>query len=102
MKSYWTYILTNSTNKVLYIGVTNNLHRRIAEHKSCTIDGFTKKYQLKKLVWFQEFSSPVDAIACEKMVRGWLRSKKEELINKMNPGWNDLAEDIDSSASASE
>lgn len=97
MKQYWTYILTNRNNRVLYIGVTNNLHRRIAEHKNGTTEGFTKKYKLNKLVWLQEFSSPIDAIASEKMIKGWLRSKKEDLINATNPRWDDLAKDLDSS-----
>jgi len=91
-------MLTNSTNKVLYTGVTNNMSRRIAEHKSKSIDGFTKKYNLTKLVWFQEFSNPTDAIASEKIIKGWLRSKKMNLINRINPEWKELASDLDSSA----
>jgi len=94
MKAFYVYILTNYTNKVLYVGVTNSLTRRIYEHKSKQVEGFTKKYNLTKLVYFEEFNSPKDAIASEKRIKGWLRRKKNNLINSINPEWKDLAAEL--------
>lgn len=91
MKSYFVYILTNFTNKVLYVGITNNLIRRMYEHKNKLIDGFTKKYNLTKLIYFEEFSRVEDAIAAEKKIKGWLRIKKIKLIESVNPKWKDLS-----------
>jgi putative endonuclease len=71
--------------------MTNNLYRRIYEHKNKLIAGFSSKYNLNKLVWFQEFGSVNESIATEKKLKGWLRRKKNELINSRNPDWNDLA-----------
>lgn len=90
MKSYWVYILTNKINTVLYIGITDNLTRRIYEHKSKLIYGFTKQYNVTKLVWFEEFASPTDAISAEKKLKGWTRWKKVQLIQKENPIWKEL------------
>jgi putative endonuclease len=83
------------TNKsgTLYVGVTNNLKKRVYEHKSKLIDGFTKKYNITRLLYFETFSDIRSAIRREKTIKGWLRRKKVELINKSNPEWNDLAED---------
>lgn len=91
MKSYYVYILTNITNKVLYAGITNNIERRIYEHKHKLIEGFTKKYNLKKLVYLEEFNDVNDAIAAEKRIKGWLRIKKIKLIELNNPEWKDLS-----------
>ncbi len=91
MKAYYVYILTNKYNKVLYIGVTNDLQRRVYEHKRGTIEGFTKKYNLTKLVYFEEFTNINDAIAAEKKLKGWLRLKKIALIESKNPDWKDLS-----------
>lgn len=91
MKQYYVYILTNYSNNVLYTGVTNNLERRIYEHKNKLIDGFTKKYNLNKLVYFDEFSDINDAISAEKKVKGWLRIKKINLVKSRNPEWKDLS-----------
>ena len=91
MKSYWVYILTNWNNKVLYIGVTSNLEKRVFEHKNKLVDGFTKKYNISKLVYFEEFSNPGDAISAEKKLKGWVRSKKTALIELKNPNWEDLS-----------
>ncbi len=73
----YVYIMTNKPNGTLYIGVTNNLERRVAEHKSGTIDGFTKKYELRNLVWYEEYFNIADAIAREKQMKEWQRSWKE-------------------------
>ncbi|MBP5616848.1 MAG: GIY-YIG nuclease family protein [Elusimicrobiaceae bacterium] len=85
------YILTNHTNTVLYIGVTSNLERRIYEHKSGLLPGFSKRYKLCKLVHCESCSSILDAIRREKQLKSWRRSWKEELINRVNPQWKDLS-----------
>ena len=90
---YWVYILTNKHCSTLYIGMTNDLDRRVAEHKCGEIPGFTQRYQLKRLVWFEHFRDVNEAIACEKKLKGWLRSKKNALIAKNNPRWLDLSAD---------
>ena len=89
-KRYYTYILTNKYNEVLYIGVTNDLARRVAEHRSGTIPGFTQKYNCHKLVYFEEYSEVEMAIAREKQLKKWSRPKKETLIATMNKEWEDL------------
>ncbi len=83
-------MLTNRNNKVLYTGITNDLERRIFEHKNKLIYGFTAKYNLTKLVYFEEFSNINDAITSEKKIKGWLRQKKNKLIESLNPSWDDL------------
>ncbi len=93
MKTYYVYILTNKMNNVLYVGVTNNLERRISEHKNKLIGGFTKKYNLNKLVLFEDTNDVRVAIEREKQLKNWQRAWKDELITKRNPEWNDLAED---------
>ena len=100
MKEYSVYILTNISNKVLYTGVTNNLSRRMYEHKNKPIPGFSSKYNLCKLVYFEAFNSIDDAIGNEKRIKGWLRSKKIALIEQSNPQWNDLSEDVEPSLQA--
>ena len=90
-KNYYVYIMTNCKNTVLYIGVTNNLERRVYEHKNKLIEGFSKRYNLNKLVYFECSQDIVIAIAREKQLKGWLRSKKISLIESVNPNWNDLA-----------
>ena len=90
MKSYFIYILTNKNNTVLYTGVTNNLVRRIWEHKSQLTAGFTKKYNITKLVYYESFDNPTDAIKREKQIKAGSRKKKIELLNKFNPEWKDL------------
>ena len=88
--NFYVYILTNKNNKVLYTGVTNDLERRVYEHKQKLINGFTSKYNLTKLVYFQDFSRIDDAIAAEKRIKGWLRVKKIKIIESVNPNWDDL------------
>ena len=91
---YYIYILTNKTNTVLYTGVTNDLKRRLYEHKSGMIDGFTKKYHAHKLVYFEECSEIREAIIREKQLKGWRRDKKNALIEKKNPEWLDYGEKL--------
>ena len=86
---YYVYILASKANAMLYIGVTNNLSRRLCEHKNGEIDGFTKKYGIHKLVFFETFSDINDAIACEKRLKRWIRAKKNALIESKNPNWDD-------------
>ncbi len=80
-----------SYSGTLYIGVTNNLQRRVYEHKQGAADSFTKKYACTKLVYFEQFSDIEEAIRREKQIKGWKRIRKEELINSINPHWEDLA-----------
>lgn len=89
---YYIYILTNKSNAVMYIGVTNNLHRRLHEHKMEQIEGFTKKYHVHKLVYFEEYTNVNDAIAREKQLKRWVRAKKNWLVETKNPHWYDLGE----------
>ncbi len=93
MKQYWIYLLTNKSNKVLYTGVTNNLERRIYEHKHKLFKGFSERYNLSKLVYMEETTDIHAAIAREKQIKGWLRMKKNALIESANPAWKDLSED---------
>ncbi len=90
---YYVYILTNQYNTVLYTGVTNNLERRLYEHKNKLINGFTKKYNVDKLVYFEQTDNINSAIAREKQIKGWIRKKKDELIASVNAERKDLSED---------
>lgn len=92
MKEYYVYILSNWTGDVLYTGVTNNLERRVWEHKNHRMPGFSDKYNIEKLVYFEQCPDVKDAIAREKQLKNWRRDKKLVLINKMNPEWNDLSD----------
>src|SRR5271168_3182508 len=89
--SYWTYIMA-SVSRVMYVGVTNDLERRVFEHKQKLVEGFAKKYKCAKLVWFEEFREIRDAIACEKRIKGLLRARKMALIEEKNQNWKDLSE----------
>ena len=88
---YYVYIITNEKHTVLYTGITNNLNRRIYEHKNKLIDGFSKRYNLHVLVYLEETSDVYSAISREKYIKNLLRRKKEDLINSLNPEWNDLS-----------
>ncbi len=92
MRQYYVYILANRT-KTIYTGVTNNLQRRIFEHKHLMIKGFAYKYKLTKLVYYEAGSDIKVAISREKQIKGWLRKKKISLIESVNPGWKDLSEE---------
>ena len=94
---YYVYLLTNKRNTVLYTGVTNNLERRIYEHKNKLIEGFTARYNINKLVYFESTTSIEIAIQREKQIKGWLRKRKNELVESINPEWKDLSEERDSS-----
>jgi len=91
-KNYYVYLLTNWNNKVIYLGVTNDLNRRIYEHKNKLISGFTKKYNLNKLVYFEETCDINAAINREKEIKKWRREKKDILVNQINPNWQDLSD----------
>ena len=88
---YFVYILTNKTNKVLYTGVTNNLERRLYEHKNHLVDGFSSKYKTTKLVYYEVSESVESAIAREKQIKSYRRDKKIALINELNSEWKDLS-----------
>ena len=92
MKHYYVYIMTNKSG-TLYTGVTNNLERRVYQHKHKMIDGFTKKYNITRLVYYEVGNDIRAAIAREKQIKGWLRRKKIALIESMNPEWQDLSEE---------
>jgi putative endonuclease len=96
-RSYYVYILANRAG-VLYVGVTNDLERRIAEHRSGLVAGFTRQYNVTRLVHSEEFGEVEDAIAREKQIKGWRRSRKLALIEGSNPRWEDLAAGRDPSA----
>ncbi|HEY5902703.1 MAG TPA: GIY-YIG nuclease family protein [Anaerolineales bacterium] len=92
MKCYYVYIMTNRS-RTLYIGVTNNLERRVFEHKSKLVDGFMKRYNITQLAYFEETNDVQVALAREKQLKGWLRARKIALIESMNPEWSDLSLD---------
>ncbi|MBT6301578.1 MAG: GIY-YIG nuclease family protein [Candidatus Jacksonbacteria bacterium] len=93
MNYYYVYFLTNSNKTVLYIGVTNDLSRRVSEHKSKLIKGFTSQYSLSKLVYYEDFNDVQQAIAREKQLKKWARVKKDRLIEAVNPFWKDLSDE---------
>jgi len=94
-KEYYVYILTNRSNKVLYIGVTNNLIRRLFEHKNKLVNGFTKKYNLTKLVYYESTYNAEGALAREKQLKNWHREWKINLIQEFNPKWEDLSKSLE-------
>ena len=93
VKTYYVYIMTNRS-KTLYVGITSELVRRVYEHKQKLLEGFTKKYNITKLVYFENTTDVMVAISREKQIKGWLRRKKIVLIESVNPSWKDLSEDI--------
>jgi putative endonuclease len=93
MKKPFIYILASKKNGTIYTGVTSNLIKRIYEHKAGLLEGFTKKYNVKILVHYEEFGDMYNAISREKQIKGWKREKKIALIEKENPEWKDLAKD---------
>jgi putative endonuclease len=89
---YYVYIMTNKS-RTLYAGVTNDLERRVYEHKHKLVKGFTSKYNITKLVWYEAFPDIQQAIEGEKRIKGWVRSKKIAMVESMNPNWEDLSRD---------
>ena len=94
IKAYWVYLMMNKMRTVIYTGVTNNLIRRPFEHKNKINKGFTQKYNVNRLVYFEDYNDINQAIAREKQIKGWSRAKKIKLIESMNPYFKDLFEDI--------
>ena len=93
-REYYIYIMTNKLNTVLYTGVTNDLKRRIYEHKEKLVKGFTKKYNVTKLVYYEVYDGVDDAISREKRIKGGSRQKKIDLINSVNREWKDLYNEL--------
>jgi putative endonuclease len=93
-KQYYIYIPTNKSNKVLYVGVTNNLTRRMYEHKSKLIEGFCKKYNISKLVYYEVTNDVESALRREKQLKNWRRDWKIDQITQFNPQWKDLSEEF--------
>jgi len=93
MKGGFVYILASKSG-VLYVGVTNRLRRRVAEHRLKLVEGFSARYNVNRLVYYEKFEDIRNAIAREKQIKGWLRAKKIALIESANPRWKDLAEDL--------
>lgn len=91
---YFVYLLTNWNNKVMYVGMTNDLIRRLCEHKNKTVKGFTERYNVHKLVYFEETTDVNAAITREKEIKKWRREKKNALVLQANPEWRDLADEL--------
>jgi putative endonuclease len=90
MKAFYVYMMTNRSQVVLYTGITNSLMCRVWQHQNGGIKGFTKNYKVTRLVYYERFNDPRDAIAREKEIKGWRRQKKNALVERMNPKWADL------------
>lgn len=88
---YYVYILTNQTDEVMYVGVTNDILRRMNEHRAGRVEGFTRTYHVHKLVYMESYNDPRDAIAREKQLKGWRREKKNRLVESKNPDWEDIS-----------
>jgi putative endonuclease len=93
-KSYYVYILASPRNGLLYVGMTNSLPRRLEEHQNGEIEGFTKKFGIHKLVYYEVFEDVLNAISREKQLKRWTRAKKNALVEKDNPNWEDLSEKL--------
>ena len=93
-KQYYIYFITNWTSEIIYTGVTSNLQKRIYEHKYKVVKGFSRQYKLSKLVYYEIFDDPENAILREKQIKKWRRDKKDFLVNQMNPEWRDLYDEL--------
>jgi putative endonuclease len=89
-RKFWVYILTSASGNAMYIGVTNNLEKRLWEHRTGSGSEFARKYRVTRLVYAEEYDNPTDAIAREKQLKGWRRERKNELVRAVNPEWRDL------------
>ena len=94
MKEFYVYMMTNRSRAVLYTGVTSKLEGRVWEHKNHVVKGFTARYKLDRLVYYEQFSDPISAITREKEIKGWRREKKDELVRAFNPKWKDLGREL--------
>jgi putative endonuclease len=92
--AYYVYILASRRDGAIYVGVTNDLVRRVYEHRIKAVPGFTSKYNITRLVWFEVYDDPISAISREKELKKWKRDWKVQLIEAENPNWNDLYESI--------
>jgi putative endonuclease len=90
-RTFYVYLMSNRSRVVLYTGITNDLVRRVWEHQNAKVKGFTKTYHVDRLVYYESFDNPDDAIAREKEIKGWRRSKKNQLVETLNPKWLDLS-----------
>jgi len=93
MRQYYVYIMTNKRKNVLYTGITSNLEWRVYQHKHKLVKGFTSKYNINQLIYYEEYESSYEAIYREKQIKKWRREKKEALVRSLNPTWNDLSEE---------
>jgi putative endonuclease len=91
VKTFYVYMMSNKNRVVLYTGMTNSLEVRVWQHQKHSLDGFTKKYNVDRLVYYETYDDPRDAISREKEIKGWRRSKKNELVQTLNPKWADLS-----------
>ena len=94
MKAYYAYMMTNRSRVVLYTGVTKSLERRLWYHGNAAVKSFTNRYKVDRLVYFERFDNPRDAISREKEIKGWRREKKNDLVRRLNPKWEDLGEQL--------
>jgi len=93
-KTYYIYLMTNWNHRVMYVGVTNDLVRRVYEHKNKLMEGFTSRYNINKLVYFENTEDIHAALAREKEIKRWRREKKDALVHALNSDWRDLSEDF--------
>ncbi|HTD01831.1 MAG: endonuclease [Verrucomicrobia bacterium] len=93
-KTYYVYIMTNRSRVVLYTGVTNSIESRLWFHGTASAKSFTKRYKVDRLIYYEEFDNPEDAIAREKEIKAWRREKKNQLVETLNPKWQDLREQL--------
>ena len=94
MKEFYVYMMTNGSRVVLYTGVTSKLEGRVWQHKNHVVKGFTSKYKLDRLVYCEQFADPISAITREKEIKAWRREKKNDLVRKLNPQWEELAKKL--------
>jgi putative endonuclease len=94
VKEFYVYMITNRSRVVLYTGVTSKLEGRVWQHKNHVVKGFTSKYKLDRLVYYEQFADAISAITGEKEIKSWRREKKNELVRTLNPNWEDLAKEL--------